>query len=70
MDAALQLLNAARQAVEDATEDKVASKARSGEGAQRQQDTIRRIGRILSKVKVDADTVDGDVIVDAELVEG
>ncbi|MFJ9153397.1 hypothetical protein ACIRP7_36285 [Streptomyces sp. NPDC102270] len=71
VDAALQLLNAARQAVEDATEDKAARKARSGEEAQRQQDAIRRIGRILSKVKVDADadTVDEDVIVDAELVE-
>ncbi|WP_331722797.1 hypothetical protein OG848_47485 (plasmid) [Streptomyces canus] len=71
VDAALQLLNVARQAVEDATEDKVARKARSGEEAQRQQDAIRRIGRILSKVKVDADvdTVDADVIVDAELVE-
>ncbi|GAA2768501.1 hypothetical protein GCM10010103_75430 [Streptomyces paradoxus] len=47
-------------------------KARSGEEAQRQQDAIHRIDRILSKVKVevDADTVDGDVIVDAEVVEG
>ncbi|MEU1669392.1 hypothetical protein ABZ547_38630 [Streptomyces sparsogenes] len=82
VDAALELLNAARQAVENATEDKAARKARSGEDAQRQQDAIRRIGRILSKVKVDADaTLDADAdagagaveeddIVDAELVEG
>ena len=71
VDAALQLLNAARQAIENAAEDKDARKARSGEEAQRQQDAIRRIGRILTKVKVDADaTDDGDVIVDAELVEG
>lgn len=76
VDAALELLDAARQAVENATEDKAARKARSGEDAQRQQDAIRRIGRILSKVKVDADAVpdpdavDEDGIVDAELVEG
>ncbi|MFH8336320.1 hypothetical protein [Streptomyces sp. AM6-12] len=66
----------ARQAIENATEDKAARKARSSEEAQRQQDAIRRIGRILSKVKVDADAipdvnvaVDEDGIVDAELVE-
>lgn len=75
VDAALELLEAARRAVENATEDKAARKARSGEDAQRQQDAIRRIGRILSKVKVDADAtpdagvVDEDGIVDAELVE-
>lgn len=68
VDAALQRLDAAKQAVENAVADKGASKARNGEEAQRQQDAIRRIGRILTKVKVDAD--DGDVIVDAELVEG
>jgi len=52
-------------------EDKAARRVRTGEEAQRQQDAIRRIGRILSKVKVeaDADIVDGEVIVDAELVE-
>ncbi|MEE1930816.1 hypothetical protein V1J52_21955 [Streptomyces sp. TRM 70351] len=72
VDAALELLDAAWQVVGNATEDKVARKARSGEEAQRQQDAIRRIGRILSKVEVDTD-VDADaenVIVDAELVEG
>ncbi|MDO0929859.1 hypothetical protein QQY24_32630 [Streptomyces sp. TG1A-8] len=80
VDGALELLNVARQAIENATEDKAARKARSSEEAQRQQDAIRRIGRILSKVKVDADAtpdvnvdagaVDEDGIVDAELVEG
>lgn len=72
VDAALQLLDTARQAVEDATEDKAARRARSSEEAQRQQDAIRRIGRILAKVKVEADAeiVDEDVVVDAELVEG
>ncbi|MBV7674332.1 hypothetical protein STHAL_33335 [Streptomyces halstedii] len=77
VDGALELLNVARQAIENATEDKAARKARSSEEAQRQQDAIRRIGRILSKVKVDADAtpdgnadaVDEDGIVDAELVE-
>ncbi|MEU9197747.1 hypothetical protein [Streptomyces hundungensis] len=77
VDGALELLNVARQAIENAAEDKAARKARSGEEAQRQQDAIRRIGRILSKVKVDADAapdgnadaVDEDGIVDAELVE-
>ncbi|MFG3142477.1 hypothetical protein ACGFZA_40500 [Streptomyces sp. NPDC048211] len=71
VDAALQLLDTARQVVENATEDKAARRARSSEEAQRQQDAIRRIGRILSKVKVEADTdiVDGEVVVDAELVE-
>ncbi|TBO58894.1 hypothetical protein EYS09_15045 [Streptomyces kasugaensis] len=72
VDAALQLLNTARQVVEDAAEDKAARRARSSEEAQRQQETVRRIGRILSKVKIEADAniVDGEVIVDAELVEG
>ncbi|MGW6247954.1 hypothetical protein [Streptomyces roseolus] len=80
VDGALELLNVARQAIESATEDKAARKARSSEEAQRQQDAIRRIGRILSKVKVDADATpdvavgadaaDEDGIVDAELVEG
>ncbi|MGW2181233.1 hypothetical protein ACWCXX_24670 [Streptomyces sp. NPDC001732] len=72
VDAALRLLDAARQAVEDATEDKKARGARSSEGAQRQQAAIRRIGRILAKVKVesDHDTIDGEVIVDVEVVEG
>ncbi|MFI8504504.1 hypothetical protein ACIGFK_39275 [Streptomyces sp. NPDC085524] len=80
VDGALELLNVARQAIENATEDKAARKTRSGEEAQRQQDAIRRIGRILSKVKVDADAThdavlvdahagDEDGIVDAELVE-
>ncbi|WP_307718026.1 hypothetical protein [Streptomyces sp. V4I23] len=79
VDGALELLNVARQTIENATEDKAARKARSPEEAQRQQDAIRRIGRILSKVKVDADAtpnvnvdagaVDEDGIVDAELVE-
>ncbi|MFI1004918.1 hypothetical protein ACIP10_36060 [Streptomyces galbus] len=72
VDAALRLLDSARQAVENATEDKASRRTRRGEDAQRQQDAIRRIGRILSKVKVeaDADTVDDDGVVDAELVEG
>lgn len=73
VETALQLLNAARHAVESATEDEAARKARSSEAAQRQQDAIRRIGRILSKVKVAADTDtsdgDGDTVADAELVE-
>ncbi|MFB7258071.1 hypothetical protein [Streptomyces nojiriensis] len=76
VDGALQLLNVARQAIESATEDKVARKTRSGEEARRQEEAIRRIGRILSKVKVDADVASPDVdasdedgIVDAELVE-
>ncbi|MFJ9214450.1 hypothetical protein [Streptomyces sp. NPDC102264] len=56
IDAALQLLNTARQLVETATEDKAARRARSSEEAQRQQDAIRHIGRILSKVKVEANT--------------
>jgi hypothetical protein len=38
----------ARQAIENATEDKAARKARSSEEAERQQD-VRRIGRILSR---------------------
>ncbi|WP_329296253.1 hypothetical protein [Streptomyces sp. NBC_01455] len=72
VDAAIQLLDTARQVVEDATEDKAGRRARSSEEAQRQQDAIRRIGRILSKVKVesDADIIDGEVVIDAELVEG
>lgn len=71
VDGALQLLDVARQNIERATEDKAARRVRTGEEAQRQQDAIRRIGRILSKVKVEADAgiVDGEVIVDAELVE-
>ncbi|WNI20231.1 hypothetical protein [Actinacidiphila sp. ITFR-21] len=71
VDAAVLLLNRARQAIENATEDKAARRVRTSEEAQRQQAAIRRIGRILSKVKVDADAgaVDGEVIVDAELVE-
>ncbi|WP_371640297.1 hypothetical protein [Streptomyces virginiae] len=60
MDAALQLLHTARQAVENATEDKAARKVRSGEEAQRQQDAIRRIGRILSQVKVEAEISPAD----------
>lgn len=64
VDAAIQLLSVARQAVETATENETARKGRTREEAQRQQDAIRRIGRILSKVKVDADD-----IVDAEIVE-
>ncbi|WP_331745875.1 hypothetical protein [Streptomyces virginiae] len=70
VDAARQLLHTARQAVDNATEDKAARKVRSGEEAQRQQDAIRRIGRMLSQVKVEADIVDGEVVVDAETVEG
>ncbi|QNE79568.1 hypothetical protein F0344_34395 (plasmid) [Streptomyces finlayi] len=62
----------AREVIENATEDKAARRARSSEKAQRQEDAIRRIGRILSKVKVEADgdIIDGEVVVDAELVEG
>ncbi|MFD0555293.1 hypothetical protein ACFQ0X_43540 [Streptomyces rectiviolaceus] len=72
VDVALKLLEGAWRAVEAATEDEAARKVRSGEEAQRQQAGIRRIGRVLAKVKVEADTdtLDGDVVVDAELVEG
>lgn len=70
VDAALRLLDAARQAVENAAEDRAARLVRSGEEARRQQADIRRIGRILSKVKVEADADIGDAeVVDAELIE-
>ncbi|MFZ3475180.1 hypothetical protein ACODT4_39900 [Streptomyces sp. 2.9] len=70
VEAALQLLNAARHAVENATENRTARMVRSGEEAKRQQEAIRRIGRILSKVKVEADTeiIDVEVVVDTETV--
>ncbi|MFE1522181.1 hypothetical protein ACFW9I_36275 [[Kitasatospora] papulosa] len=70
VDAALRLLHAAREAIETATEDKPARKLRTGSDAQRQQDAIRRIGRILGKIKVEADDDALDAVaVDAELVE-
>ncbi|MFE1519559.1 hypothetical protein ACFW9I_22515 [[Kitasatospora] papulosa] len=70
VDAALRLLHTAREAIESATEDRQARTARAGEDAQRQQDAIRRIGRILSKIKVEAvgEVIDPSVV-DAELVE-
>ncbi|MFF1399409.1 hypothetical protein ACFVZD_37125 [Streptomyces sp. NPDC058287] len=72
VDAAVELLSKARKAVEDAAEDEGVRAVRSGEEAERQQNAIRRIGRILAKVKVDvADdaTSDGNLVVDTEIVE-
>ncbi|MFD8940251.1 hypothetical protein ACFV0R_34215 [Streptomyces sp. NPDC059578] len=63
--AALRQLQAARAAIERAAGSEGARRTRTGEEAQCQQDTIRRIGRALSKVKVA-----GDLIEDAEVVEG
>lgn len=70
VDAALRLLETARQTIENAVENKAARRVRGSEEAVRQQAAIRRIGRILSKVKVEADDdiVDAEVV-DAELVE-
>ncbi|MFI8008443.1 hypothetical protein [Streptomyces sp. NPDC086010] len=70
VDTALRLLHAAREAIETATEDKTARRERSGSDAQRQQNAIRRIGRILGKIKVEADDDALDpAVVDAEIVE-
>ncbi|WP_189766238.1 hypothetical protein [Streptomyces xanthochromogenes] len=64
VDAALLLLERAHRAIEDAAEDRNATAQRAAEAADRQQKAIRKIGRILAKV-----TVDADDIVDAEIVE-
>ncbi|MEU7347979.1 hypothetical protein ACIQIG_33920 [Streptomyces bacillaris] len=63
VDTALKLLQSAREAVERATEDKSARRGRTEGEAQRQQESIRRIGRILGKVRVE-----GEVIEEAEIV--
>ncbi|WP_306324141.1 hypothetical protein [Streptomyces sp. CC224E] len=64
MDAAVNLLHHAKEAIEHALADSAAREARSHEDAQRQQNAIRKAGRILSKVTVGADDV-----IDAEVVE-
>ncbi|MFE6189133.1 hypothetical protein ACFQ6U_32390 [Streptomyces sp. NPDC056465] len=63
VDTALRLLQAAREAIEDAAEDQRAREARSEDHARFQQEAIRRIGRVLAKVKVE-----GELIPDAEIV--
>ncbi|MFD4483219.1 hypothetical protein ACFWPU_44925 [Streptomyces sp. NPDC058471] len=68
VDVALRLLHAAQQTVENAIADDASRKSRREEDARRQQAAIRKIGRALSKVEVDADVADGDVV-EAELVE-